>query len=173
MSRNKLHLELHLDGEWERIDNVREAVGYSVAATFGDADLRDSLAMVTAELLENALKYGDAEAGVVLSIISEPDALVVTVGNHVRDGSPHLAALQSRLDWLKQFDDPFVAYTTALGQVYDRKGPDDVDSGLGFARIGYEGRCVIGCDTSRPGFVWVSARRQKSETVELLLARHS
>ena len=168
MSRNQLRLELHLDGQWERIDSVREAVGHSVAATFGDSDLRDSLAMVTAELLENALKYGEADAGVELSITSEPDAVVVTVGNVIKEDSPHIVALQKRLAWLREFDDPFTAYTTALAEVFDRKGPEGADSGLGFARIGYEGRCVIACDTSRPGFVSVTARRQKSEPVELL-----
>jgi hypothetical protein len=171
MSRNKLQLVLHLDGEWQRIDSVREAVGYSVAATFGDADLRDSLAMVTAELLENALKYGDTAAGVQLSIVSEAEAVVVTVGNHVQAGSPHPAALQSRLDWLRQFENPFTAYTTALGQVYDRQGPDGTDSGLGFARIGYEGRCVVACDLSQPGFVTVTARRPNGASEALGDAR--
>ena len=159
--------QLRLDGQWERIDSVREAVGHAVTATFGDSDLRDSLAMVTAELLENALKYGEAEAGVELSIVSEPEAVVVTVDNAVKEGSPHIAALHKRLAWLREVGDPFTAYTTALAEVFDRTGSEGADSGLGFARIGYEGRCAIVCDTSRPGFVSVTARRPTHETVEL------
>ena len=105
-----------------------------------------------------ALKYGDAGQGVHLCIAGDRQTIAVTVESALPAGSAHGEALARRLRWLDEFADPYVAYTTALGQVFDRQGAAG-DSGLGFARIGYEGRCALACDLSRPGRVAVTARR--------------
>jgi len=154
----QLRLDLSIASEWERIDAVREAVARCVAAVFGDVELKHLLGMVSAELLENAVKYGRGPKGVTLSIRGDGQELVVRVANAVDEASPHAHLLQRRLMWLRGFDDPFEAYTAALQQVYDRTTPDADDNGLGLARIYYEGRCQIDCDISQPELVSVSAR---------------
>jgi hypothetical protein len=156
--RDDLRLELIIAAEWERVDLVRAAVANCVSAVFGDSDLKDALSMVSAELLENALKYGRPERAVSLSIRGDAQDLVMTVENAVEKSSPHPQHLQRRLQWLRQFADPFEAYTAALRQVYERSGPHGGDGGLGVARIYYEGRCQLSCDTSQAGLVSVSAQ---------------
>jgi hypothetical protein len=157
-SMEQLRLDLSIASEWERIDAVREAVSRCVAAVFGDVELKHQLGMVSAELLENAVKYGRGAKGVTLSIRGDTQELVVMVANSVEKGSHHAQLLQRRLKWLREFRDPFEAYTAALQQVYDRSTPDAEDNGLGLARIFYEGRCQIDCDVSQPELVSVSAR---------------
>jgi hypothetical protein len=155
---DQLRLDLNIASEWERIDAVREAVARCVSAVFGDVELKQQLGMVSAELLENAVKYGRGGKGVSLSIRGDTQELVVMVANAVDKGSHHAQLLQRRLRWLRAFKDPFEAYTAALQQVYDRSTPDAEDNGLGLARIYYEGRCQIDCDVSQPELVSVSAR---------------
>ena len=57
-----LQLTLSIPPQWARIDRVRQAVGLCLAAVFSDTELEDALAMTCAELLENAIKYGQAES---------------------------------------------------------------------------------------------------------------
>jgi hypothetical protein len=154
----QLRLELSMAAEWERIDAVREAVGRCVAAVFGDIELQHLLGMVSAELLENAVKYGRARNGVSLSIRGDAQDLVVTVANSIEKGANHAQLLQKRLRWLRDFREPYDAYSAALQEVYDRATPATEDFGLGLARIYYEGRCQLDCDVSQPDFISVSAR---------------
>ena len=63
-----LAIELCIPPDWERIEAVRSAVAACFAAVTRDAEVDQALAMVCAELLENALKYGRAQTqGVHLS----------------------------------------------------------------------------------------------------------
>jgi hypothetical protein len=152
-----LHLDLVIPADWPRIDQVREAVAACVGAVFGDRDLRDALAMVSAELLENAFKYG-AEEPVRLALHTEGSDLVVTVTNVVAEGSEHAHALEAVVRWVNAQDSAEAAYTAALARAFDDR-TDDVDrSGLGLARISYEGGCALACDLSTPGRVTVRAR---------------
>lgn len=154
-----LHLDLWIPGDWERINLLREAVARCVAAVFGDVELRDALPMVSAELLENAVKYGIPGTGVNLSIHAEHDSLVVFVTNEI-EGVKHVDALKQRLEWLRSFPDPYEAYTAALSEIYAQAASRRAgeDGGLGLVRVSYEGGCRVDCDTSETGKITVSAR---------------
>jgi hypothetical protein len=157
--RRALRYELLVPGVWERIDLVRESVARALRAAYGDPDLEDALAMVCAELLENAMKYGRAGATVQLCLADDDDgALTVTVENAIDADSHHTRALHERVEWLRGYADPAEAYTAALTQVY--AAPNIDDSGLGLVRIAYEGGCRIDCDLSNPAHVVVRARRE-------------
>jgi hypothetical protein len=151
-----LRLDLSLPPEWARIDPTREAVGLLVLAMFGDDDLRDALAMVSEELLENAIKYSKADTTVSLSIHDEDGRVVVAVTNAVDERSGHIDLLRARLDWISGFPTAADAYGAAIGRVYERKAAGG-DGGLGIVRIAYEGRCGIDVDLSEPGKVTVRA----------------
>jgi hypothetical protein len=155
-----MHLDLCFPAEWERIDPVRQAVGNCLTAVFGDRDLKDAIAMVSAELLENALKYGKVDQpDVKIRIHEDVDAevMVIEVSNTIDVESSHLKTLEERVSWVKGFKDPQEAYLSALASAF--QGNDDITSGLGLARISYEGGCEIECDTtSEPGRVIVRAR---------------
>lgn len=126
-----------------------------MAAVFDDRDLRDSLGMVCAELLENAFKYGSADqTSVRLSLRQDGDQVVIAVTNAVDAGTAHARQLAERVAWVNEFGDPQRAYEAALARAYT----DESDvSGLGLARILYEGGCALGCDLSAEGRVTVSA----------------
>jgi hypothetical protein len=155
-----IHLDLSIPPDWTRIELVRKAVGFCVWAVFGRGDLRDSLSMVSAELLENAVKYSAPDQQVHLAILEEPETLIVAVTNTVDNAAPHLAALTQRLEWLRTFPSAADAYMAALSEVFDHKDAERAgEGGLGIVRIAYEGGCVLDCDTSIPGQVTVRASR--------------
>jgi hypothetical protein len=153
------HLDLAVPfvvpADWGRIDQVREAVAHCVAAVFDDPDLRESLAMVSAELLENAFKYGKpGQPDVQITVRVQDDRLIISVTNAIDEATPHVQQLSQRVAWVKEFDDPLRAYQAALEQAFT----DESDaSGLGLARILYEGGCALDCDTSTAGRVTVRA----------------
>jgi hypothetical protein len=150
-----LHLDLAVPTEWGRIDQVREAVSHCVAAVFDDGDLRDALAMVCAELLENAFKYGKpGQPDVQVTVKADDGRLIISVTNAIDEAGAHVKILSERVAWVKEFGDPLQAYQAALEQAFT----DETDaSGLGLARITYEGGCALDCDTSQAGRVTVRA----------------
>jgi hypothetical protein len=151
-----LSLELSIPASWERIDPTREAVGLLILARFGDGDLRDALAMVSAELLENAIKYSPPASRVGLSITDGDDGVLIAVSNAVDERSAHLPELRERIEWIARFPSPEAAYQAALTRV--RADDDRSAAGLGIARVAYEGGCELACDLSVPGRVTVRAR---------------
>lgn len=155
-----LHLSLDIPADWSKIDPAREAVGLLVLALFGDDNLRDALAMVSEELLENAIKYSRPASSVALAIEHRDEGVEIKVTNAVDESAGHLAALSERVAWVGSFATPAEAYTAALSRLYAEKLPGV--SGLGLARIAYEGRCALACDASVPGRVTVTARCQRS-----------
>jgi len=158
--RSTLQLDLWIPPDWKRIELVRKAVGFCVWAAFGRGDLRDSVAMVSAELLENAVKYSTPSSEVLISITEEPERIVVAVTNQVEEGSPNIRLLQKRLDWAHAFPTPAEAYMAALSEVFDQNETAPAgEGGLGLVRIAYEGGCTIDYDCATPGKVTVRAYR--------------
>ncbi|HZF48506.1 MAG TPA: DUF6272 family protein [Polyangiaceae bacterium] len=154
-----LYLNLWIPPDWKRIELVRKAVGFCVWAAFGRGDLRDSVAMVSAELLENAVKYSAPESEVHIGISEQDDQVVVAVTNAVEEGSSNIASLQKRLEWARSFPTTAEAYMAALSEVFDQNELAPAgEGGLGLVRIAYEGGCTIDFD-ARPGEVTVRAYR--------------
>lgn len=152
-----LALEISVPARWERIDPMREAVGLAVLAHFGDDDLRDALAMACEELLENAVKYGRPGANLSLSLRRDGRALRLAVTNSVDEGTAHVVKLCDQIDWIRGFPSAADAYRAALERVYTRT--DRGETGLGIARVAYEGGCALACDLSVPGRLTVTAVR--------------
>src|SRR5262245_23381660 len=130
-----------MPSEWSRIDPAQDAVGRLILAAMGDEDLSDTLSMVSAELLEHAIKYGKSSR-VRVAVHDETDRVVVSVTNAVEEGSRHLTSLRERLEWMRTFASPEEAYVAALGSVAETT-PNAEQHGLGILRIAYEGRCVL------------------------------
>jgi hypothetical protein len=157
MSVLGLRLDLSIPPEWSRIDPTREAVGLLVLAMFGDDDLREALAMVSEELLENAIKYCRPETTVSIAIRHADDHVVIAVTNAVDGDTLHVGLLQQRIDWIRKFASPAEAYAAAIARVYEQGQRAAGEPGLGIVRIAYEGRCQLACDVSVPGEVTVKA----------------
>jgi hypothetical protein len=153
-----LKIELTISSDWPRIATVRQAVVQCVSAVFQDPALCHDLAMTSAELLENAVKYG-VQGEVVFSLSYERGAVEVRVANSVNPTSGNLEALKRRLDWIFAFGDPSEAYIAAMEQVALAANPERASSGLGLVRIISEGGCSLECDATERGRVVMSAKR--------------
>lgn len=150
-----IRLDLSIPSQWSRIDSVRQGISLCLSAVFGDLALKDSAAMVSAELLENAIKYGQ-QGGIKLSIAEEADKLVIEVTNAIGSAS-HARALEDRIAWVRGFESASEAYLAALARVYEQSTVDQLGSGLGIVRIAYEGGCEVDCFASAPGQITVRA----------------
>lgn len=157
MTRLALNLDLSIPPEWSRIDPTREAVGLLVLAMFGDDDLKDALAMVSEELLENAIKYCAPDTTVSIAIRHEGDRVVIAVTNVVNADARNLELLNERVAWIRGFPSPAEAYAAAIGRVYEQGERPPGEPGLGIVRIAYEGRCEVSVDLSVAGKVTVKA----------------
>lgn len=165
--RQGLRLDLCIPPEWARIDAIREAVGLFVAAVFGDGELRESLPMVSAELLENAIKYGKLDGtGVRYSLREDDNEVVISVSNAIEPGAAQVRALAAHVAWVGSFAEPVAAYQAALARLYDQEDRPEGESGLGLVRIAYEGGCRVECDTTEPGRVTLRAIRALPELAE-------
>jgi hypothetical protein len=155
----KLRLEAVIAPEWSSIDPLREAIGRLVGVLLGEEE-SDAVAMVSCELLENAVKFGRRGASAVgLSITHRGGAVVVRVTNAVEEGSADVAALKQHLEWLRNHADPADAYMTLLGDVFEGAGGAGDAGKLGLARIASEGGCALSWETDGPGKITVSAVR--------------
>ena len=156
-----LSLDLSFPPEWARIDRARETVAHSVAAVYADDELRDALSIVSAELLENAVRYGaPGQAAVRITIQELGGEFVVRVTNEVDSTTTHAGLLQRKLTWLARFGSPADAYVAALQEVYER-GAQSSQSGLGLVRVAYEGGCRLACEHDGSGAVTVRAVRPR------------
>lgn len=154
-----LSLEVELQPEWRNVTRASEAVALLVLGTYGDNDLHDAIAMVSAELLENAIKYADPQKLVRLSIYDNPSAITVEVTNAVVQPE-EVQRLAARLDWLNQQPDAAAAWIEALSlATTGRSNPDR--PGLGILRIAYEGGSRVDYDASKPGTLTVRASMNK------------
>src|SRR6266567_3232617 len=62
MGDYEFFIELPLASEWSSVDLIRTSVQNCLTAIFRDLDGCHVVAMITGELLENAVKYGDWSA---------------------------------------------------------------------------------------------------------------
>jgi hypothetical protein len=138
------HLELPIEPEWQNVDLLRLAILNCLHAVFGDPELSESVGIVTSELLENAIKYGDWSHGpsrfLLLSARGIGNAVVVEVASPVRDGSPHLANIASTIAWIRRFSTAREAYLARMRAIAEQP---DGHSRMGLVRIAYEGPCEI------------------------------
>ena len=83
-------IDLPVRSEWANVDLLRTSVQNCVSAIFSDIEGCRSLAMVTGELIENAIKYGDwtrsDEPRFHLRVWGEGRSAHVSVENPVQDG---------------------------------------------------------------------------------------
>jgi hypothetical protein len=142
-------IDLPVRSEWSNVDLLRTSVQNCFTAVFSDIDGCQALAMVTGELLENAIKYGDwsgAEGGEFrLRVWGQGGAgriAHVSVANPVRGDGPHVREVLATLAWLATFPSAKEAYRAKLLEI--AASPDDLNaSRLGLVRIAYEGNCTL------------------------------
>jgi hypothetical protein len=152
-------IDLTVRNEWRNIDLLRTSVQNCFIAVFADLDGCHAIAMVTGELLENALKYGDWTIGdramFRLRVQGKEGNIEVSVQNPLRPNDPTAGNLLQSLEWLNSFPKPEAAYRARMLQIA-QEDMEAAPSKLGLVRIAFEGNCRISAKVDN-GTVTVTA----------------
>ena len=139
-------IDLTVRNEWKNIDLLRTSVQNCFIAVFADLDGCHAIAMVTGELLENALRYGDWTSGdramFRLRVHGREGNIEVSVQNPLKANDPNAESLRTALEWLNGFQKPEQAYRARMLQIA-QEDSDSAPSKLGLVRIAFEGNCRI------------------------------
>lgn len=149
-----------LDPTWEAVDRTREAVEVFFRETGFTDDAVFARTMVVSELVENSVKYGDftdPAARIELAVSVTEGEVTVEVSHPTPPAElPHLERLDRMIQYIRGFQDPFEAYVEQLKQVA-RRSLDDSESGLGLARMAYEGKALLDFFVEADGVLNLSA----------------
>jgi hypothetical protein len=143
-------LSLSLQGDASALQEAQQEVGRFVKAQHGEAEAQ-TMEMVAAELLENAVKHGQPDPRGI-ELLVEGEVRFIEVVSSVRQAD--LGPLEQRVKWLAAQGDPQQAWLRALSEVFERG-----EFGLGLARIASEGGCRISLRMVSPGRLAVRAYR--------------
>ena len=149
-------LELTLPPDWDAVRTVWESCQSMLERSGLEEDEAYSLAMVAQELLENAVKYGAADADEIRLLLRVEDGgVTVVVRSRVGEDDTNVRAFGGAMRRIRECPDPLAAYVERLQQAAVRPVAAG-GSELGLARIAYEGRCALDF-TLDQGFLAVSA----------------
>jgi hypothetical protein len=145
-------IDLPVRSEWANVDLLRTSVQNCFTAIFSDIEGCHSLAMVTGELIENAIKYGDwtgpDEQRFHLRVWGEGRSAHVSVENPVQNGDGNAAEVLRTLGWMRNFPSSIEAYRAKLLEVAEADRAAG-NSKLGLVRIAYEGNCQLSAELVR------------------------
>ena len=148
MGDYEFFIELPLASEWSSVDLIRTSVQNCLTAIFRDLDGCHVVAMITGELLENAVKYGDWSADsrrFRLRVNGSQGKARISVENPVKPNDPGVADVVDTINWIERFKTPAEAYRAKLLEVASASASDFASSRLGLVRIAYEGNCRLRC----------------------------
>jgi len=139
-------LRFSIEPDWHEIDKSRNAcMRFLETHGFSD-DLVHSLTMILSELVENSIKYGTFKASnseILIYLDIGRNLITIEVNNPVDARSTiHLKRLDKTIQWIRGFQDSFEAYIEKLKEIA-KKPLEDEESGLGLARIAYEGKAIL------------------------------
>lgn len=153
-------IDLTIRNEWRNIDLLNTSVQNCFLAVFSDVDGCHTIAMVTGELLENALKYGDWVGGdhamFRLHVGSHDGNVEVSVQSPVKESDSSATSLLEQVAWIESFADPAQAYRARMLAIANDE-QDAAPSRLGLVRIAFEGNCRLSAKVEHNA-VTVSAR---------------
>jgi hypothetical protein len=138
MQKKNGHIQLRFGPKWHFIAPARTFIQNFMGVTVTNKSKAESIAMAVSELMENAIKYGDA-GEVEISVYSEGEEglLVAEVSN--QSHSESISDLQNSFKKVMA-GDPLEAYIMMMRESATR---DDGKSQLGLARIRYEANADI------------------------------
>jgi hypothetical protein len=129
-------LNSSLPHAWDQIRKIRKSVGDALKSI--QPSLAEAAMMVTSELIENAVKYGEevpASAHIQLSMTMCDGKLVITVTNGCTEGQG-IKQLTHRIQEIAEAPDKAALYMARLEQLLAEPN----ESGkLGLYRIAFEG----------------------------------
>ena len=140
-------IDMTVRNEWRNVDLLRTSVQNCFTAVFADVDGCHAIAMVTGELLENALKYGDWASGdramFRLRVQGRSSSVVeVSVQNPLKGNDANAVNLQKAIEEINSFAKPEQAYRARMLQIAQSE-EETSPSRLGLVRIAFEGNCRL------------------------------
>jgi hypothetical protein len=147
MEAYQFSIDLPVQSHWRNVDLLRTSVQNCFIAVFADVDGCNAIAMVTGELVENAVKYGHwagTERRFRLRVDGRHGAVTIIVENPIDPANPRIDELQARIRWIDAFPNAEAAYRAKLLEVASH--PTN-ESGLGLVRCAYEGNSTLRCET--------------------------
>jgi len=168
MAYINFQIQVPITASWTNIELLRSSVLNCLATIFSDHHFCHSVGMITSELLENAVKYGDWETQVrnefKLCVTGDEEEVEVTVSNPVAAKSEELAQLFSMVEFLDTHESAEAAYRDRLRQVAAASSDSEGAGGfsrLGLARIAYEGHCQVKARLDDREILHVTARLRR------------
>ncbi len=153
-------LDLRVGADWSEISRVHDEVARFLASCRLTEETVHMYTMVVCELVENAIKYGTFVAEndrVEVHLAVARSTISVQVTHHCRETSgKYLGELDRTIQWLRSFQAPFEAYVARMKAI-SREPLDLEKSGLGLARITYEGRALLDFYVDENSLLSVSA----------------
>jgi hypothetical protein len=144
MAELDFSIDVPVRSEWASAERLRASVGNCLLAVLGDADASRAVALVTAELAENAIKYGrwtGAQSTFRVRVWGEPPRAHVSVESPVDPDPASTARLFDTLRWIAGFSSAAEAYQARLLEIAGAAGADG--SRLGLVRLAYEAGCTL------------------------------
>ena len=153
--------------QWDEVEQARLICQKALENENYTEDIVDAVTMITGELIENAVKYGDfltVKDFITLSIVTGNKVIVEVKCPIIKSKNQHFLRLDRTIQWIRAHQNPFEAYIEKLKAV-STKIDGDNESGLGLFRIAYEGMAILDFYVSDNGIISVSAVYQLDEII--------
>jgi hypothetical protein len=138
-------VNVKLPHTWDHIRKIRRSVGDALARS--DHRVRTAAMMVTSELVENAVKYGEevpAAPQISISLSSSDSQLMISVSNGSTDAAG-ARELERRIQEVQDAPDKGALYMARLEELL----AEPTETGkLGLYRIAFEGKFDLHFDYS-------------------------
>lgn len=141
----KKEFKLKVIPEWSEINNVYSAANEYFSSFDFDPDYINRITMVTCELVENAIKYGDFKEGDVVKVDVKihKKQITVMVKNPIgKQSLPYLRELDKTIQWVRSFQNSYEAYIERMRKI-STEPFSYKKSELGIVRITHEGQAII------------------------------
>jgi predicted ATPase/serine phosphatase RsbU (regulator of sigma subunit) len=155
VNMKEVAIEAQIQPIWATVREIRCKLNAELAS-FPDR-VRYATGMVTSELLENAIKYGEAVPAfdrITFSFLIRAGVCRITVTNG-SSSLENIRRLKAMIAELNAADDKSALYTRRMQELLERPSEH---TGLGIYRIGFEGGFELACDAN-DGIVTVVATR--------------
>lgn len=157
--KTNTNLRLKIKPEWSQLKNLRAEIREFLEKKSLSKKQIDAMEMVSCELAENAIKYGvypEPDDTIDVEMDIKNSTVIIEVKHKVNPDDVNLQILDSRIQWIRSFQNPFQAFVDRLKFV-SGKPLADSESGLGLVRIAYEGHSILDFYFSENNVLAISA----------------
>ncbi len=136
-----IEINLSLGMNWENTNYIHEAI-WNISHCFTQSEVYSyRISMVSIEMIENAMKYGDdtykKNDAILFSLRGNTEEITIEVKNHSNENQEsNINNLDSMIQWVRGYQNPYEAYIECLKRSSKHR---KTESKLGIARMAYEG----------------------------------